>query len=95
METKDAYKQKLEAQLKEWSAQINLFAAKVENAGADVKLKYAQELDVLHTKQREAAKKIKELEDASGDTWEKVKVTADTVLDDLRTGIAQVISKFK
>lgn len=25
METKDAYKQKLEAQLKEWSAQINLF----------------------------------------------------------------------
>lgn len=59
METKDAYKQKLEAQLKEWSAQINLFAAKMENAGADVKLKYAQELDVLHAKQREAAKRSK------------------------------------
>ena len=95
METKDAYKQKLNAQLKEWNAQINLLAAKVENAGADVKLKYARELDGIRAKQREAAKKIEELEDASGDAWEKVKVTADKVWDDLRAGIAQAISKFK
>jgi len=95
VETKDAYKQKLNSQLKEWNAQINLLVAKVENAASDVKLKYAQELDEIKAKQHEAAQKLKELEDASGDAWEKLKVGADKVWDDLRTGIAQAISKFK
>lgn len=95
METKDAYKQKLNSQLKEWNAQINLLVAKVENAASDVKLKYAHELDEIKAKQHEAAQKLKEIEDASGDAWEKLKVSADKVWDDLRTGIAQAISKFK
>lgn len=41
METKDAYKQKMKKQLQESKAQIDLLAAKAENAEADVKLKYA------------------------------------------------------
>ena len=42
MEIKDAYKQKMAAQLKEWSAQINLLEAKLENAGADVNAEVVQ-----------------------------------------------------
>lgn len=95
METKDAYRQKLDAQLKEWSAQISLLAAKAENASADVKLKYALELDEIKAKQREVVQKMKELELSSGEAWEKLKVTADKVLDDLKTGISQAMSKFK
>jgi hypothetical protein len=33
VEIKDAYKQKMAAQLKEWGAQIDLLEAKAENAG--------------------------------------------------------------
>lgn len=95
METRDAYKQKLEARLKEWNAQINLLAAQAERAGAEAKLKYAQDLDKLRDKQRQAAEKIKELEAASGDAWEQVKDTADKLWDDLKTGVASTIAKFK
>ena len=95
MEIKDAYKQKMAAQLKEWTAQINLLEAKVGNAGADIKVKRAKQLHELRAKQRAASDKMKELEKASGEAWEQVKKTADKLWDDLKTGIADAHSKFK
>jgi glycerol-3-phosphate cytidylyltransferase-like family protein len=95
MEIQDAYKQKMAAQLKEWSAQIDLLEAKVENAGADMKVKRTKQLHELRAKQRAASEKIKELGKASGAAWEQVKVTADKIWDDLKAGVADAQSKFK
>ena len=95
MKTKDEYIESLASELKEWSAQIDLLAAKMENAAADMKIKYAEELDALRAKQHAAAEKMKELEEASGDAWGTVKETADTVWDDLKTGLASAVSKYK
>ena len=95
METKEAYKNKLKAQLAEWEAQINLFAAKTNNVAADVRVKYAQELDELREKQRKASEKLKELEHASGAAWQEVKLSADQTWDELKSGVARAISKFK
>lgn len=95
MQTKEAYKQKLEANLNEWGAQINLLAAKAESAGADAKLRYSKDLDALRDKQRQAAEKMKELESASGDAWEKVRHTADSLWDEIKAGVAHTVAKFK
>ncbi|MEO8332926.1 MAG: hypothetical protein ABI479_10880 [Gallionella sp.] len=95
MEIKDAYKQKMAAQLKEWGAQIDLLEAKAANASADVKLKHAQQLQELRAKQRAASEKMKELGKASGEAWEQIKKTADKIWDDLKTGVADAHSKFK
>ena len=95
MEIKDAYKQKMAAQLKEWDAQINLLEAKVENAGADIKVKRAQAIHELRAKQRAASEKMKELGKASGEAWDQVKVTADKIWDELKAGIADAHSRFK
>ena len=95
METKDAYKQKLEANLNEWGAQINLLAAKAQSAGADARLAYAKDLDTLRDKQRQAADKIKQLEAAGGDAWVTVKDSADKLWDDLKIGVANTAAKFK
>jgi hypothetical protein len=94
MEINDAYKQKMAAQLKEWNAQIKLLEARVENAGADIKVKHAQAIHELHAKQRAATEKMKELEKASGDVWEQAKKTADKIWDDLKTGLAEAHAKF-
>ena len=94
MKTKDEYIESLASELKEWSAQIDLLAAKTENAAADVKFKYAEELDALRARQHAAAEKMKELEEASGDAWGTVKETADKVWNDFRTGLASAVSKF-
>lgn len=95
METKDAYKQKLEAQLKEWEAQIKLLTAKMENTGADARLKYAQELEKLRATQHEAIDKLKELDAAGLDVWDKLKESADKTWDEMKHGIANLLSKFK
>jgi chromosome segregation ATPase len=95
MEIKDAYKQKMAAQLKEWTAQINLLEAKIENAGADIKVKGTDALKELKIKQRAASEKMKELEKASEKAWDQVKDTADKLWDDLKRGIADAHSKFK
>lgn len=95
MEVQHAYKQKMAAQLKEWGAQIKLLEAKVENAGAGLEVKRAEELQKLRAKQSAASEKMKELEKASGETWEQAKETADKLWDDLKTGIADAHSKFK
>lgn len=79
METKEAYKKNLDAQLNEWIAQIKLLEAKAGNAEAGEKLRYLRDLDVLHAKRREVERKMKELENSGDDAWEKVKVTADDV----------------
>ncbi|MHB1564820.1 MAG: sll1863 family stress response protein [Leptospirillum sp.] len=95
MDSKEAYKQKLNAQMKEWSAQINLLNAKIENKGADMRIKYAKELDAVKAKQEEVLQKIKELDEATGENWEKVKNTADQILDDLKTGLNNALSRLK
>jgi outer membrane murein-binding lipoprotein Lpp len=95
MKMNDAYQQKMAAQMKEWNAQIDLLEAKLGNAGADLKLKQAGELRELRAKQRIASEKMQELGKASGEAWVQIKVTADKIWDELRTGLADAHSKFK
>jgi len=95
MEIKEAYKQKMAAQLKEWSAQINLLEAKAENVGASMKVRHAEVMLDLQAKQRVAIEKMTELESASSETWDQVKETSNKIWDDLKTGIAEAHSKFK
>lgn len=95
MEMHVIYKEKMEAQLKEWAAQINLLEAKLENAEAGIKLKRAEELHSLRAKQHAASEKLNELGSASGEAWEQVKLTADQIWSDLKTGIAEAHAKFK
>lgn len=91
----NAYKQKMAAQLKEWDAQVNLLEAKMENVGADMRVKRAEELHELRAKLRVASEKMKELEKASGEAWEQVKETADKIWEDIKAGLADAHSKFK
>jgi hypothetical protein len=95
MEVEQAYKLKRSAQLKEWMAQLDLMEAKAENAGADIKVRHAVELDELRGKQRTASWKMQELEKASGEAWEEIKETADKIWEDLKAGMAEAHAKFK
>ena len=42
-----AYEEKLDAQLHEWSAQIELLKAKADNAKADAKIEYFKAIETL------------------------------------------------
>lgn len=95
MEIKDAYRQKMETQLKEWKAQIDLLEAKIQNSRADMRVKRAEELHELRSKWNAASEKMHELEKSSGEAWEQVKETADKIWEDLKAGVASAHDKFK
>jgi outer membrane murein-binding lipoprotein Lpp len=88
------YKEKMGAQLK-WSAQVNLLEARIDSFTADMKIMRAEEIQALRAKQHAAADKMKELGKASGEAWDQVRVTADRMWDDLKTGLTDAQSKFK
>lgn len=95
MKTKEDYIDQLSAELKVWSADIDALTIRAETASDDVKAKCHEDIESLRAKQAVAEEKIKELNDASGDAWESTKDTAEHIWDDFRTGVANVMAKFK
>ena len=95
MEVQEAYRQKMAAQLKEWSAQIALLEARMANVGAEYRLKRSAELHSLRASHQAATEKMHELGKASGEAWVQMKATSDTMWDELKAGIAEARSKFK
>ncbi len=95
MKTKDEYIESLASELKEWSAQIDRLSAKLDKSAGMVKLKYIEDVNALHVKEQAAGARIKEISEASGDAWKTAKETTDKIWDDLRSGLATAVSKFK
>ena len=87
MKVQDAYKEKMSAQLKVWDAQIKLLEAQATKVGADLKVKHAEEMRDLRVKQLDAAATMKELDKATGEAWDQVKLTADKVWERSRIHI--------
>jgi hypothetical protein len=77
MDVKDAYRQKMEAQLKEWNAENNL--VQVRSGKADA---------VIIPAQGGAGEIKKELEKGSGAGWSEVRESADKIWDELKAGFA-------
>lgn len=95
MDTKEAYRKKLNAQIEEWNAQINLLSAKIKNKGADANLSAATQLEKLKKKKDEVTQKLKELDASTGEAWKEIQKTADKVLEELKSGVTAALSKFK
>lgn len=95
MEPQNTYQQKMAAQLKEWGNQIDLLETRMDSFAAEMKIMRIEEIQALRTKQHAAADKMKELGKATGDAWQQVKITADRMWDDLKTGVSDAQSKFK
>lgn len=95
MSMKDAYEQKLQAQLDEWSAEIKKLKAKVDNAEADTQIEYYKQIEEIRSMQESASKKLVELKDAGDDAWEDLKAGIDSAWDSLGSAVKSAASRFK
>ena len=94
-EKKKAYEEKLDAQLKEWSAQIALLRAKADNAKADAKIEYYKTIEALQRKQNEARTKLHELTAAGDEAWEDLKAGVEKAWTEVKTAFHDAASRFK
>jgi nucleotide-binding universal stress UspA family protein len=90
-----AYQEKIEAQLKEWSARIDELKAKAERSKAEIKIKYEKQIEVLRSKQDAVQQKLREFKETGEETWEGLKTGVEKGLNDLKETFDQAISKFK
>ena len=90
-----AYEEKLDAQLKEWNAQIALLKARAENAKADAKVDYYKTIEAFEHKQDKAKTKLQELKTAGDEAWDAFKTGAEKAWAEVMTAYHDAVSKFK
>jgi chromosome segregation ATPase len=95
MSKKELYRQKMQAQLDEWEAEVERFKAKASGASANAQLELNKELTALKGKIGQGKTKLTELADTSDDSWESIKVGVDSAWDSLRVAVSDAKAKFK
>ena len=94
MDEKSAYRNKLEARLDQWRADIDKLQAKAREAGADARLEYDKQINNLRDQQDKARKKLGELDEASGDAWKDLKSGFEKAWDDLGSAVKNATERF-
>ncbi|EEG09607.1 sll1863 family stress response protein [Pseudogulbenkiania ferrooxidans] len=95
MATKEAYRKKLEAQLKEWDAKLAVLSAKAKKATADARINYENELESLKSKRAAAYNMLEEMGERGENTWEDMKDGVEKVWDEMSKAIEKVAARFK
>ena len=95
MKNKEAYRQKLEAQMREWSAKIDVLKAKADQAEADAKIEYQNRIEDLRQKKEALQAKLSELQNASDAAWKDIKAGTERAAADLKDALQSALSKFK
>ena len=95
MESKELYKAKFDAQLKEWSTKIAHLKAKAELAEANVKVGYLKQVEDLRSKKEETQARLEELKKAGDEAWETLSTGVEQAASELKAAIKEAAAKFK
>ncbi|MFO7685937.1 MAG: hypothetical protein R6V60_07580 [Desulfobacterales bacterium] len=95
MNTKEAYKQKMEAELELAQAKLAEFKAQAKSAAADTQIRQARQVDELEEKVGDTKARLHELAEASDDVWEKFKDGVESSWGSLSAAIRNTAAKFK
>lgn len=95
MTEKERYKQKVQAQLDEWKADIAKLKAKASGAKADAQIAMNKQVEALERKLQDAQAKLSELAEASEDAWDSVKKGGESAWDSLKSAVSDATSRFK
>lgn len=95
MSMKDAYRQKMEAQIEEQRARLELFKAQAKKVIADGKIMAYEELADADGKLEAARSKLKELGGASGAAYEELRSGVEHAWNDLSAACKRAAGKIK
>ncbi len=90
-----AYKQKLNAKLKEFDAEIDKMAAQAEAANADAKATFQSQLKTLRTQRDALNEKLAEIGEANAGAFQEMQKGVEKAWDDLALAVKNARDKFK
>lgn len=95
MNNREAFIQKMKAQLDQWSIEIDALTARTEAAQTEAKRTYQAQLDVLKRQRQAATLKLHELQSSSEDAWDSVRESMDLTWESISKSIKDAMSHFK
>lgn len=95
MNTKDEFVRKIHSELDQWNNEIDALITQADKAEEHVQTEFRQHIAELHNKRDEAHKKLYELEQASENAWEDMKLGIEMAVGDISEAINSAISRFK
>ncbi len=72
MSTKEAYQKKIEAQVKEWEAKIDVLKAKMATANAEQRIRYEKQIEAVQAKRQNLRDKFNTLKNSGENAWEEL-----------------------
>lgn len=84
MDTKDAYKQKIEAELELVKANLDALKAKAKSASADMQITQSKEIDSIEKNYAQVQAKLSELGEVGEGAWEHLKADIQKSWDSLQ-----------
>ena len=94
MTSENPYEQKLQAQLDEWSAEIDKLKAKADKAEADARIDYEKQIEELKAMQNAAYQKLNEFRKAGDAATEDMKSGIEKAFNALNDAIKSASSRF-
>jgi iron-sulfur cluster repair protein YtfE (RIC family) len=79
LKDRKAYETTLDAQLAQWSADLNVLKAKATRAEVNAKVQYDKVIDAMQHKHDEAGKNLRALKNATDEAWESMKTSTEKV----------------
>ncbi len=95
MSTKEAYKEKIAAEVDLAQAKLAELKAQARSSAADARIKYDDQIDKLQQKVNAARGKLKELGEAGEDSWEQLKDGIEHTWNDLNSTVRDAVARFK
>jgi len=93
--TRDAYKQKIEAELDLAQAKLVELKAQAAISAADARIKFARLTDDLEKSYDTTKLKLKELDESREDAWETLKQGVEKSWGELKQAVRDASAKFK
>lgn len=93
--SRDAYVEKLKAQIDEWNARLDLWEAKARKATAEAKITCDRHLTEVRRKRDAAQNKLDEVKTSSGQAWEALKEGVEKAFGELKHSMEKAASQFE
>lgn len=92
---RDAYVEKLKAQLDEWNAELDKLEAHARKADAEERMRYEARITALREKEQQARETLKLILKAKDDAWGDLKHGVESAWSSLKSSLSEAKSEFK
>ncbi len=95
MDKMEAYREKFEAQLKEWKAKIEMLENKAAEASGETRNELMRVIGDLRQKKGLVKEKLTELQKESSAAWDTMKDGVEKAASEFKSALDKVVSRFK